>query len=126
MTSKILLADDEEDILLLLSATLESDGRFSLIHARDGEEALERARDDRPDLVFLDAMMPKVDGFEVCRTLKSVEATADLKVVMLTALAQDFDRRKAEEVGADYYFTKPFSPAAVLAKVNELLAPSDA
>ena len=122
MTKKVLLVDDEEDILMLVSATLGGDDRYSLIQARDGEEALRRIQEDKPDLVFLDIMMPKIDGFEVCRRLKSNDATSHVKVVMLTALAQDFDRQRAEEVGADFYFTKPFSPKALLMKVDELMA----
>ena len=122
MTKKVLLADDEEDILMLVSATLGGDDRYSLVLARDGQEALDKAREDRPDLVFLDVMMPKMDGFEVCRQIKSDSETANVKVVMLTAMAQELDRQKAEDAGADYYFSKPFSPTALLAKVDELLA----
>ena len=121
MAKQVLLADDEEDILMLVSATLGGDDRFGLILARDGEEALRQALEKKPDIVFLDVMMPKVDGFEVCRQLKANEETAHVKVVMLTALAQEFDREKADQVGADFYFTKPFSPLALLEKVDELL-----
>ena len=122
MAKKILLADDEEDILMLVSATLGGDEKYGLILARDGEEALTQAREQKPDLVFLDVMMPKMDGFEVCKILKSDDATSSVKVVMLTALAQEFDKQRADEVGADFYFTKPFSPTALLEKVDELLA----
>ena len=122
MTKKVLLADDEEDVLMLVSATLGGDDRFNLILARDGEEALARARNDNPDLIFLDVMMPKMDGFEVCKALKSDNATNHVKVVMLTAMAQELDKAKAEEAGADFYFTKPFSPTALLNKVEELLS----
>jgi len=121
MTQKVLLADDEEDILVLVSATLGGDDRYSLILARDGEEALQRAREDKPDLIFLDVMMPKMDGFEVCSILKSESDTKHVKVVMLTAMAQELDKQKAEQAGADFYFTKPFSPTALLNKVEELL-----
>ncbi len=122
MTKKVLLADDEEDILMLVSATLGGDDRYSLILARDGEQALQKAREDLPDLIFLDVMMPKMDGFEVCRQIKSNSETSGVKVVMLTAMAQELDRQKAEDAGADFYFSKPFSPTALLAKVDELLA----
>ena len=121
MAKKVLLADDEEDILMLVSATLGGDDRYELILARDGEQALNLAREERPDLMFLDVMMPKMDGFEVCGKLKSDEATSDIKIVMLTAMAQELDRAKAEEAGVDFYFTKPFSPTALLDKVGELL-----
>lgn len=122
MSKTVLLADDEEDILMLVSATLGGDDRYSLVLARDGEEALNRAREESPDLIFLDVMMPKMDGFEVCRRLKSDSATSHAKIVMLTAMVQEADRQKATEVGADYYFSKPFSPTALLAKVDELLS----
>ena len=121
MTKKVLVADDEENILLLASATLGGDDRYSLLLARDGREALRRAQEEKPDLVFLDIMMPEIDGFEVCSRLRSSDATADVKVVMLTALAQESDRKRADEVGADYYLTKPFSPRALKQKVDELL-----
>ena len=122
MTKVALLADDEENILQLISATLGNDDRYTLVLARDGEEALRCAQQEQPDLAFLDVMMPKMDGFEVCRRLRSSDATAQVKVVLLTALAQDSDRERADEVGADYYFTKPFSPRALQQKVDELLA----
>ena len=121
MTKKVLLADDEEDILALVAAAL-GGGRYDLVLARDGEEALRLAQESRPDLVFLDAMMPKMDGFEVCRRLKSDSSTAHAKVIMLTALTQEADRQRAEQVGADSYFSKPFSPTMLLNKVDELLA----
>ena len=121
MAKKVLLADDEEDILMLVSATLGGDDRYDLILARDGEQALNRAREERPDLMFLDVMMPKKDGFEVCAELKADDTTSDIKIVMLTAMAQELDREKAEAAGADFYFTKPFSPTALLDKVEELL-----
>ena len=121
MTVKVLLADDEEDILTLVAATLGDSDRYTLILARDGEEALKRARETNPDLVFLDAMMPKMDGYEVCKILKSNVATAHIRVVMLTALAQEADRQRAEQVGVDSYFSKPFSPSLLLEKVDELL-----
>ncbi len=122
MANKVLLADDEEDILMPVSATLGGDDRYSLILARDGAEVLKKAHEELPDLIFLDVMMPKMDGFEVCRQIKSDSETANVKVVMLTAMAQELDLQKAEDAGADYYFSKPFSPTALLAKIDELLA----
>ncbi len=122
MANKVLLANDEEDILMPVSATLGGDDRYSLILARDGAEVLKKAHEELPDLIFLDVMMPKMDGFEVCRQIKSDSETANVKVVMLTAMAQELDLQKAEDAGADYYFSKPFSPTALLAKIDELLA----
>ena len=121
MAKKVLLADDEERILGLVKATLGVDKRYEVILASDGEEALEVCRAALPDLVFLDLLMPKMDGYAVCRELKQGEATRDIKVVMLTALAQEADRRTAMKVGADDYMTKPFSPTALLSKVEEML-----
>ncbi len=121
MGKKVLLADDEERILGLVQATLGSDDRYEIILAMDGEEALSVCKREKPDLVFLDLLMPKVDGYAVCRELKGAPETKDIKVVMLTAMAQEADRRTAMKLGADDYMTKPFSPTALLAKVEEML-----
>ncbi len=121
MRMKILLADDEEVVLTLMSATLGNDARYTLLKARDGEEALELARNELPDLIFLDVMMPKVDGYAVCQALKESPNTRHIKVVMLTAMNQDANRQRATEVGADDYFTKPFSPTSLLEKVSAIL-----
>ena len=120
MIKKILLVDDEEAILALVSATLDDDDRYSLLFARNGDEALKVCGRERPDLLFLDVMMPDMDGYEVCRSLRKDPSTADIRIIMLTAMAQDFDRRKAMEVGADEYMTKPFSPTALLERVEQI------
>ena len=122
MVKKILLADDEEGILELLSATLGNDNRYILLLARDGEEALRVARREKPDLLFLDILMPKMNGYQVCQALKEDPSTAQTRVIMLTALAQQSYQQRAIEVGANDYFTKPFSPTALLNKVEDLLA----
>lgn len=124
MTSKVLLADDEEGILVLVEATLRNEKRYSILLARDGEETLRIARQEKPDLIFLDIMMPKMSGYEVCQALKGDPATAHTMIVMLTALAQDSERQAALEAGADDYLTKPFSPTALLQKVEQFLAPT--
>lgn len=121
MVKKVLLADDEERILGLVQATLGADTRYEVILATDGEEALRACREERPDLVFLDLLMPKMDGYTVCRELKASPETSGIRVVMLTAMAQEADRRTAMRVGADDYMTKPFSPSALLSKVEEML-----
>ena len=121
MTKKVLLADDEERILGLVKATLGIDTRYEIILASDGQEALDACRKEMPDLVFLDLLMPKMDGYQVCREIKQSPETSAIKVVMLTAMAQEADRRTALKVGADYYMTKPFSPTALLSKVEEML-----
>ena len=120
---KVLLADDEEGVLALVEATLGNDGTVEIYSASDGQQALNIARQIRPDVIFLDVMMPKVNGFEVCRALKSDAATRGIKVVMLTGLSQDFDRQKAlVEVGADDYITKPFSPLDLFRKFEDMVA----
>lgn len=122
MRRKILVADDEEFIRQLVSATLRDDKRFDLLLAADGIEALELARKEKPDIIFLDVLMPKLDGFEVCRRLKSDPETSAIQIIMLTALDSQADRDRGEEVGADGYFTKPFSPRALIQEVEERLA----
>jgi DNA-binding response OmpR family regulator len=117
---RVLLADDDPGLRRLISTTLGTED-FDLLHATDGEEALSMARQQRPELVLLDVNMPKMDGFEVCRALKSEPDTAGIKVVMLTARGADVDRAKGREAGADDYFIKPFSPVQLLNKVYALL-----
>ena len=119
---KILLADDEESVLALVSATLENTDRYELLLARDGEEAIRIARQEMPELLFLDIMLPKADGYDVCKTLRQDKRTDGMKIIMLTAMAQDIDRLKGIEAGADEYLTKPFSPTALLQHVEGLMA----
>jgi len=116
----VLLADDDPGLRRLIGTTLGNED-FDLLHATDGEEALQLAREQRPELVLLDVNMPKPDGFEVCRHIKSEPETAGIKVVMLTARGADVDRAKGREAGADDYFIKPFSPVQLLNNVYALL-----
>lgn len=120
---KILIADDEAYIRLLLEQTLEDleEEGVTLLTAADGEEALRVARDEHPDLLFLDVMMPRINGFEVCRTIKQEWQMADLTIVLLTAKGQEYDRRQGQEMGAEHYMTKPFDPDAVEALAREVL-----
>lgn len=120
---KILFADDEAYIRLLLEQTLEDleEEGVTLLTAADGEEALQVTRAEQPDLLFLDVMMPRIDGFAVCRTIKQEWRMANLTVVLLTAKGQEYDRRQGQEVGADHYMTKPFDPDAVEALAREVL-----
>ena len=118
---RVLLADDDSALRRLVSATLGTQD-FELLQAIDGEEALTLAREQRPELILLDVNMPRMDGFEVCTLLKADPATADIKVVMLTARGGDVDRAKAREAGADDYFIKPFSPVQLLNRVYALLS----
>jgi DNA-binding response OmpR family regulator len=117
---RVLLADDDPALRRLIGTTLGSQD-FDLLQAVDGEEALQIARQQHPELVLLDVNMPKLDGFEVCRNLRSDPATSSMKIVMLTARGADVDRARAREAGADDYFIKPFSPVQLLNKVYALL-----
>jgi len=118
---KLLIADDEQAVRALVHVTLEGDD-YEILEAADGLEALEVARDESPSLVLLDIMMPRLDGLEVCRQLKSDPDTRDIVVVMLTAQAQDRDRDRDQGLaaGADDYFIKPFSPLALLNMVERV------
>ena len=124
MMKKILLVDDEEAVLELISATLQYGDEYEFVLARDGEEALQSARRHKPDLILLDILMPKKDGYYVCRALKQDPETAHMKVIILTALAQDPECQEALDsgAGADGYVTKPFSPMARLEKLEEALS----
>jgi len=116
----VLAADDDEDILDLVAFRLERSG-YTVIVARDGEEALELAATELPDLAVLDVMMPKVDGFEVTRRLRADEATSRMPIILLTARSQDADVQQGFEAGADDYLRKPFSPDELRARVQAIL-----
>lgn len=117
---KVLVVDDEPFICRSLSFVLRKD-RYEVFEARDGEEALRLIREERPDLVFLDVMMPKVDGFEVAEQVRGDPDLASVKIVLLTARGQDSDRARGESVGVDAYITKPFSPSKILERARDLL-----
>jgi DNA-binding response OmpR family regulator len=116
----LLIVDDEDGIRSLVRMTLDSD-TYKIIEACEGREALELARQHHPDLVLLDVMLPDVSGIEICRELKADPRMSSTSVVMLTAKAQYNDLGDAEEAGADGYFTKPFSPIALIQKVETIL-----
>ena len=115
----ILLVDDEPSIRETVSFILEMEG-YRVVTAEDGEEALEQIRRLQPPVVLLDAMMPRRDGFDVCRTVKSDPKLAPTKIVMLTALGQKADQEKAMVAGADFYMTKPFDEEDLLALLGRL------
>jgi len=121
--AKILIVDDEPHIRVLLEQTLEEfeDEGVELLIEENGQDALETIRDEKPELVFLDVMMPKMNGFEVCDTVKNKLAMRDVYIVLLTAKGQEFDKKKGNEVGADIYMTKPFNPDEVVEKAREVL-----
>ena len=117
----ILVVDDEPSIVELVRFTLE-DADVRVVEASDGAEALILARRVKPDLVLLDVQMPRLDGLEVCRQLRREPAFARTPIIMLTAAGQQADRTRGLGAGADEYLTKPFSPLALLALVEALLA----
>ena len=121
---KVLIVDDESFIRFLLEQTLEEleDEGVELISADNGETALEIIRTELPDIVFLDVMMPKMNGFDVCNKVKNELGLHDVYIVLLTAKGQEFDKQKGIDAGADIYMTKPFNPDDVLAKAKEILA----
>lgn len=123
MSQKILIVDDEPNIVILMEQALESleDEGVELLTARNGVEALETIKTEKPNLVFLDVMMPKMSGLEVCEVVKHELQMTDVYIIMLTAKGQEFDKQKGMDVGADLYLTKPFRPKEVLEKSMQVL-----
>lgn len=117
---KILLVEDEKDMAYAVTLQLEAKG-YEVIIASDGREGLEKARIKKPDLIILDLMLPKIDGYKVCRMLKFDNKYKHIPIILFTARAQDSDKKIGKEVGADAYITKPFEPSALLNKIYELL-----
>ena len=127
MTRKILLVDDDESVLDVIEAILPRSEALEVRRARNGDDALEIANEWKPDLAFVDVLMPTVNGYEVCHALKENPLTRHVKVVMVTGLGQEFDRDKAlSEVGADGYLSKPFTATALMNKLLAQLGPHDA
>jgi two-component system, OmpR family, alkaline phosphatase synthesis response regulator PhoP len=120
---KILIVDDEAHLRTLLRQTLEEleDEGVELHTATNGEEALASMQSLKPNLVFLDVMMPKLSGFDVCERAKKTLGLAEVFIVLLTAKGQEFDRQRGLAVGADLYMTKPFDPDSLLMKAREVL-----
>lgn len=125
MNHRILVVDDERRTLLLMERTLrdlqDEYEDVEILTASNGEEALEIIMTDRPALVYLDLMMPHVNGLDVCRIIKGKQDMRDTYIVMLTAMGQEVDRQRAKEVGADRYLTKPFDPDTVLDIARDVL-----
>ncbi len=120
MSATVLIVDDEKDLVDLVRYHLEKDG-IKCLEARDGETALQLARERTPDLIVLDLMLPGVDGLEVCRKLRKDPKTASVSIIMLTAKAEEVDRIVGLEMGADDYMVKPFSPRELVARVKAVL-----
>ena len=124
MSGKILIVDDEVHIRMLLEQTLEEleeDHGVTILSAQNGEEGLALIRQEKPDVVFLDIMMPKLNGYEVCQRVKEDGATRGCGIVLLTAKGQEVDRKQGLEMGATMYMTKPFDPDEVLKVARDLL-----
>ena len=116
----ILIADDNENIRDALTYLLEDEG-YELLLAKDGADALRKVRERKPDILFLDIMMPEMNGYDVCRTIKNDPNLKSIYVIMLTAKGQVAEQERGKEVGADEYIVKPFSPMEILARVKSLL-----
>jgi DNA-binding response OmpR family regulator len=118
--AKILVVDDEADLVSVLSFGLQVEG-FAVISAADGEEGLRRAREERPDLIVLDLMLPKLDGYQVCRTLKFDERYRGIPILILSARSGEADRRLALEMGADAFLTKPYDMRDLVGRIRARL-----
>jgi CheY-like chemotaxis protein len=118
---KILLAEDEEDIRKVAQISLQFRGGWTVNLACDGEECLAKAAQERPDLILLDCMMPKLDGYETCRRLKQDPALREIPVIFLTAKSQESEVRKGLALGAVGYLIKPFNPMSLAAEIREIL-----
>lgn len=124
MDKKLLIVDDEPHIRMLIEQTLEDleDEGVELLFAENGEQALQIIKDEKPNLVFLDVMMPKMNGMEVCQKVKKELHLNEVYIILLTAKGQEVDRQKGLDMGADRYMTKPFDPDEMLAIAEEILS----
>ncbi len=118
--NKILVVDDETQLVEMVMMRLEAND-YEVVTAADGQEALSQAKHEKPDLMILDLMLPKMDGYKVCGLLKKDSKFSRMPIIIFSARAQAEDKKLAEEMGADAYMTKPFEPQALLAKISELL-----
>ena len=119
--AKVLVVDDEPDVLLLCRVNLEFEG-YEVVEATDGEQAMEQARSESPDVVLLDVMMPRMDGWQVLTAMKDDEELEHIPVVMLTAKVQEHDQIRGWSRGAADYITKPFSPLALSQVLQDVLS----
>lgn len=122
MARSVLLVDDEPNIVLSLEFLMRQAG-YAVRVARDGDAALRAIEEEPPELVLLDVMMPKRDGFDVCQTVRANPAWKDVRIVLLTAKGRDIEREKGMALGADDYITKPFSTREVMQKLRQMLPP---
>ena len=120
LKKKILIVDDEVDLVEMVALRLEASD-FEVIKAYDGQEGLDKARNEKPDLIVLDLMLPKIDGYKVCRMLKFDEKYKNIPIILFTAKVQEADKKLGVDVGADAYVTKPFESSELLNKISQLL-----
>lgn len=120
MSKTLLIADDEPNIVISVEYLMKREG-FEVLVAGDGEEALTKIRQHRPDIVLLDVMMPKMSGFDVCQAVRADPALAGVRILMLTAKGRDTEVAKGLALGADVYMTKPFSTRELVEKVRQLV-----
>ena len=123
MTHKVLIADDEPNILISLEYLMKREG-YAVSVARDGQEAIDAILRERPDLVLLDVMMPVKTGYEVCHEVRAIEAVKDTLILMLTAKGRETDLAKGLALGANAYMTKPFSTKELVSRVRAMLEPA--
>lgn len=116
---RLLIVDDEADLAEMIKFRMENNG-YEVLLAHDGQAALEMARKEKPDLIILDLMLPKMDGYKVCGLLKKDGRYAHIPVIIFTAKGQEEDMKLGEELGADAYIIKPFEPQVLLGKIKEL------
>jgi DNA-binding response OmpR family regulator len=117
---KILYIEDEQDEILMVKTRIEDNG-YVFVSAVDGEDGVKKVREEAPDLILLDVMMPRKDGYELCQELRSNPSWKDIKIIMLTAKGRDVEREKGLALGADDYITKPFATQEVVEKVKSFL-----
>jgi len=120
MAKRILIVDDEVQLVEMVKMRLEAAG-YEIISAYDGQEGFDKAKKDKPDLIILDLMLPKMDGYKVCGLLKNDARYSKIPIIMFTARVQDEDMRLGKDLGAEEYVTKPFDPKILLSKIKELL-----
>ena len=120
MAKKILIVDDEKQMVEMMKMRLEANN-YGVITAYDGQDGLDKAKKETPDLIILDLMLPKMDGYKVCGLLKHDARYSKIPIILFTARAQEEDKAMGKDVGADAYITKPFDPGTLLNKIKELL-----
>jgi two-component system alkaline phosphatase synthesis response regulator PhoP len=120
MAKRILIVDDEVQLVEMVKMRLEAAG-YEIISAYDGQEGFDKAKRDKPDLIILDLMLPKMDGYKVCGLLKNDARYSNIPIIMFTARVREEDERLGRDLGAEEYVTKPFDPKILLSKIKELL-----